>query len=181
MREIALNYFRQRDRADLAVLLGTVNGAHTALKRDQRGDPVIAGSRGSIRACNGSFSIHVACRSRRHWFFVKKAMASFCTIAQDGDDEGILRLNRLPVGEEAGRLRAAIGLRQTRPPPAVSISSRLQGQINAKYAPKTARGHLTTPDSEEAVSGPRRAGKSSIASLIAIYAAAASGDEGGAT
>jgi hypothetical protein len=177
MRETALNHLRQRDRADLAVLLGAVNGANAALKRDQHGDPVIAGSRGTIRSCNGSFSIHVACRSRRRWHFVKQAMANFCTIAQDGDDEGVLQLNRLPVGEEAARLRDVIGLRQHRPTPSARadhlapfrFSTPSEGEINANYSPKAEGGYLTTPHGDGASAG--RAGRSW----------AASGDQGGAT
>jgi hypothetical protein len=100
MHETALNHLRQLDRADLAVFLTAVNGAKNALKRDECGDWIIIGTRGTIRACNGAFSVFVAGRSRRHWFFVKKALAGFCSITQDGDDEGVLRLTRLPAGEE---------------------------------------------------------------------------------
>ena len=135
MHETALNQLRQLDRADLAVFLNAVNGAKNALKRDECGDWIIIGTRGTIRACNGTFSVFVAGRSRRHWYFVKKALAGFCRITHDGDDEGVLRLTRLPAGEEIVRLRHVIGLRQTGPAPAISISSRLQGQINAGDAP----------------------------------------------
>ena len=169
MHPTALNQLRQLDRADLAVLLTAVNGAKNALKRDECGDWIIIGTRGTIRACNGTFSVFVACWSRRHWFFVRQALAGFCSVTQDGDDEGVLRLTRLPVGEEIVRLRHVIGLRQTGPAPAISISSRLQGQINAGDAPAAEGGCLTSPDTGEALKPPQVAFMS------------ASGDPEGAT
>src|SRR6516164_3553311 len=155
MHETALNQLRQLDRGDLAVFLTAVNGAKNALRRDGCGDWVIAGSRGTIRACNGTFSVFVACRSRRHWFFVRQALDGFCSITQDGDDEGVLRLTRLPAGEEIVRLRHVIGLRQTGSAPAISISSRLQGQTNAGDAPAAEGGCLTSPDTSEALKPPQ--------------------------
>jgi hypothetical protein len=40
--------------------------------------------------------LYVACRSVRHWTETK-ARPAFCAVAQDGDDEGVLRLHRLPT------------------------------------------------------------------------------------
>ena len=102
----ALKHLRQFERADLRVLLRVIDGAAAALKLDAHGDWIISGGRGSI-VCNcGLFTIHVGCRSRRHWADA---------IARDGYDAGSLRLDRLPVdAEEAALLRHAVGLRQRR-------------------------------------------------------------------
>jgi hypothetical protein len=165
MDEVALNCIRQLDRANLGVLLGAANGASNALKRDVCGDPVIAGSRGAVRSCNGKFSVYIGCRSRRHWTAVKKALAGFCTVTQDGDDVGILRLDRLPVGEEAARLREAIGLRQTRTVPSAAadrlapfrFSTPVQGQLDADHAPEADGGCTTASDAAEAINPPELA------------------------
>src|SRR6516164_9958542 len=62
-----LKHLRQFERADLRVLLRVIDGAAAALKLDAHGDWIISGGRGSI-VCNcGLFTIHVGCRSRRHW------------------------------------------------------------------------------------------------------------------
>jgi hypothetical protein len=167
MHQQALYRIRALDRGDLVTLLGVINGASNSLRRDEGGDWAVIGSRGSIRACGGTFSVFVAGRSRRHWFFVKKALAGFCAVAQDGDDEGILRLNRLPIGEEAARLRAVIGLRQTRPSAAadhlrrpsraVSHFPRPEGEIDAVHAPRSEGGCHTAPGAGEALNGPEGA------------------------
>ena len=75
--------------------------------------PTIFGSRGHIRACDG-FHVYVRCHSGRAWTFAKRQLASFATVHQDGDDEGVLILSRLPDKDEAETLRHYIGLRQTR-------------------------------------------------------------------
>ena len=63
----ALKHLRQFERADLRVLLRVIDGAAAALKLDAHGDGIISGGRSSI-VCNcGLFTIHVGCRSRRHW------------------------------------------------------------------------------------------------------------------
>ena len=49
-----------------------------------------------------------------HWTHAKKQLAGFATVHQDGDDEGILLLTRMPNANEAATLRSYVGLRQTR-------------------------------------------------------------------
>jgi hypothetical protein len=117
MHAEALAHIRQIECSDLVVLLGVVNGAHAALKRDDSGDWIIAGS-SSIWSCNGMFSVHVACQTRRRWRFVKQAL-DFC--------------DRIP---------AAIGLRQTRSSAAADHLNRppyQEGAVSAKHQPKFRR------------------------------------------
>jgi hypothetical protein len=45
---------------------------------------------------------------------VKQRLSPFCRITQDGDDEGTLHLDRLPVRHEADLIREAIGIRRKR-------------------------------------------------------------------
>jgi hypothetical protein len=83
---------------------------------DDCGDPTIFGSHGHITACDGVVSIYLQCRSARAWTFAKRMLSGICpTVSQDGDEEGILRLDRLPTSEEAELIRHYVGIRQTAP------------------------------------------------------------------
>ncbi|MGJ4888837.1 hypothetical protein ACQR1Y_11615 [Bradyrhizobium sp. HKCCYLRH3099] len=115
MDQSTLHSLRQRDKAELQTLLGALNGAKNSVRVDDCGDCVIEGSRGEIRACGGTFSIYLQCHSVRAWNAAKKQLA-FCRVSQDGDNEGILTLDRLPTEAEAKIIRDYVGLRQTRPP-----------------------------------------------------------------
>jgi hypothetical protein len=42
----------------------------------------------------------VSGRSVRHWSAVRAKLATFATITQDGDDEGLARLHDLPAPEQ---------------------------------------------------------------------------------
>ncbi|MET4244606.1 hypothetical protein [Bradyrhizobium sp. RT10b] len=114
MDQPGLNRLRAQGRDELSTLLGVLHGAMNALHRDECGDWTIAGSRGHIRACGGTFHVYVQCRSPMHWTYAKKQLAGFAIVHQDGDNEGILLLTRMPSESEVETLRRYIGLRQTR-------------------------------------------------------------------
>jgi hypothetical protein len=114
MDQSRLSGLRARDRDELSTLLGVLHGAMNTLRRDACGDPTIAGSRGHICACDGTFHVYVQCQSAKAWTYAKKQLAGFADVHQDGDDEGILLLTRMPNADEAATLRRYIGLRQTR-------------------------------------------------------------------
>lgn len=113
MDRSGLRRLRSADRADLAELLTALNGAKSAVRTDECGDWIIAGSRGHIRACDRVFTAYVGCGSAKGWTVVKKQLARFTAVHQDGDQEGILTLTRMPDANEAARLRRYVGLRQT--------------------------------------------------------------------
>jgi hypothetical protein len=54
-------------------------------------------------------------------------------VTQDGDDEGILRLDRLPTADEADTIRDLIGIRKRRHMTAEALSKleRAQGSIKS--------------------------------------------------
>jgi hypothetical protein len=116
MDQAKLNRLRRQDRAELETLLTALHGAKNSLRPDDCGDPTITGSRGTIRACNGKYSVYLQCHSIRAWNAAKKQLA-FATVSQDGDDEGILTFTRVPTQDEAETIRDYIGLRQTRAAP----------------------------------------------------------------
>jgi hypothetical protein len=58
----------------------------------------------------------VCSKTPRHWSFAKQRMApspGLAEVTQDGDEEGVFRLMRLPTPEEAAEIRRAAGIRQT--------------------------------------------------------------------
>jgi hypothetical protein len=104
------------ERASLEKLREALNGALNSLRRDECDNWRLKGSRGHIYSDGDGWVLFVACRSSRHWTSTKKRLA-FCRITQDGDDEGCLRLDRLPTEAEADEIRHVTGLRQTHEAP----------------------------------------------------------------
>jgi hypothetical protein len=54
--------------------------------------------------------IYCAPGSSRKWNNLRRDLSHLGKCTQDGDDEGIIRLDRLPTAEEATAIRKAIGL-----------------------------------------------------------------------
>ncbi len=93
-----------------------------ALRRDECGDWRIQGHSGHIYAVPGSldrrttpgFQICVQCKSVRQWSYAKKAFKPFTDLTNDGDDEGMLFLDRLPTLAEAETIREYVGIAKKR-------------------------------------------------------------------
>jgi len=107
-RDEARDDHRQQER-----LVCALDAAASQLRRDDSGWWVIAGRRGIIQTWGDgtSWLAYVPCRSRQHWTFTKRRLA-FMTVTQDGEDEGCLRLFRLPTPQEAVVIREVVGLRK---------------------------------------------------------------------
>src|SRR6185295_18631067 len=101
------------DRIQQQGLLAALNAWGRALRRDECGAWRIDGKRGSIHSWGdgATWVLYVSCRSGRHWTATKDRL-SFCDVTQDGDDEGCLRLSRLPMPEQAAVIRDALGIRK---------------------------------------------------------------------
>jgi hypothetical protein len=101
------------DRRQQEQLLAALDAAPSQLRRDECGSWVITGRRGAIHTWGDgeSWLAYVRCRSRQHWTFTKRRLA-FMTVTQDGDEEGCLRLFRLPSPQEAVVIRDVTGLRK---------------------------------------------------------------------
>ena len=85
----------------------------TALRRDECGDPVIAGKHGHIYAVCGTLDepkkpgimIYVSCETMKGWTYAKRAQ-------NDGDEEGTVFLGRLPSKSEADAIRSYCRIRK---------------------------------------------------------------------
>ena len=94
----------EADKAQQKALLMALNAWDRALRRDEAGAWAISGKQGSIHTWgNGKcWVLYVSCNSGQHWTWAKKKL-SFCSVTQDGDNEGCLRLRQLPTPERIGR------------------------------------------------------------------------------
>ena len=102
------------DQTRLEALVTAIDTSPRALRRDQCGDYMVAGKLGHILADGQGFLLYVSTHeSPRRWTLVKRRLA-FCHLNQDGDDEGCLRLDRLPRPEEAELIREALAIRKRR-------------------------------------------------------------------
>lgn len=100
------------DRAQQLRLLAALGAWDRALRRDELAAWCIQGTRGHIYTDGKGWVLFVSGRSVRHWSAVRAKLATFATIIQDGDDEGVARLHDLPAPEQAAVIREALGIRK---------------------------------------------------------------------
>ena len=110
------------DRACLARLHAALNAAHNAVRLDECRLWTIQGSRGFASTWGDSqtWMLAVGSKTPRHWTFAKQRKApspGLAEVTQDGDEEGVFRLMRLPTPEEAAEIRRAAGIRRSKPSP----------------------------------------------------------------
>jgi hypothetical protein len=86
------------DRERLVALLNALDASPRCLERpvcrDWVGDWQITGKHGHAMTDGDGYLFYAQATPRR-WTSIKQSLA-FCKLTQDGDDEGILFLNRLP-------------------------------------------------------------------------------------
>src|SRR5262245_57344054 len=87
-------------------LVAALNVRARALGRDDCGDWRISGRHGHIYADGRGWLLYV---TARRWSWVKSRL-DFCTVTQDGDDEGCLRLRALPTPSQAATIRDVLGV-----------------------------------------------------------------------
>jgi hypothetical protein len=112
------------NRERLLIFLAALDASPVALRRDlhrdegHKGDYRIQGKWGHIYNDGEGFLLCVTAKderdqSPRRWTSIKRRL-DFCRVAQDGDDEGCLRLDQLPTPAQAGLIRQALGIRKRR-------------------------------------------------------------------
>ena len=105
-------------RPCLTRLHAALNAAHNAVRLDECRLWTVRGSRGhaSTWGDGSTWMLAVNSVTPRSWGFIKRRMAAFAGLAQvtqDGDEEGVFCLMRLPTPEEAAEIRRAAGVRQS--------------------------------------------------------------------
>ena len=133
----------EADRAQQKLMLVALNASDRALHRDECGAWCISGTRGTLHTWgNGkSWALFVTCNSGQHWTWVKKKL-SFCTVTQDADDEGVLRLDQLPTPDQANVIRHVLGIQKRR-----EVSAEVLGRLKAfAFDRKTRSGVTVQPN-----------------------------------
>jgi hypothetical protein len=105
----------EADREQQKALHSALGVWDRALQWDACNAWVIVGKRGSIHSWGNSksWALYVSCNSGQHWTWAKKKLA-FCTLTQDADNEGVLRLDQLPTPDQAEAIRDALGIQKRR-------------------------------------------------------------------
>lgn len=101
---------REEDKKLLLKLSVYLNTSVDRLKVDSCGDWNILGRKGNISTDSELWYLYTEGSSKRHWTSIKKQL-SFMIVSQDGDEEGILKLERMPSPREAEVIRKVCGLR----------------------------------------------------------------------
>jgi hypothetical protein len=99
------------DREQLLRLVDALSVSKTRLSRDQCGHWNVFGRRGHISTDGIGMYVYLSTSSRRRWEAAKRALE--LPVVQDGDDEGIVRLDDLPSEALAETLRRLLGLRKS--------------------------------------------------------------------
>lgn len=104
------------DREPLVALLDALDASPRCLERPNCrgwvGDWQITGKHGHAMT-HGTGYLFYAHATPRRWTSIKQSLP-FYKLSQDGDDEGILYLDRLPAAAEAEAIRDAISIRKRR-------------------------------------------------------------------
>jgi hypothetical protein len=98
---------------NITALMDALDCSPMCRRRDECGTWIIEGKGGYIYDQPEGFYLYCAPGSARAWGFAKKAL-DFCTVTQDGDDEGFLRLDDFPTPEQAVIIRDKLGIRKRR-------------------------------------------------------------------
>ena len=154
------------DRRQQERLLAALDAAPSQLRRDEAGWWTITGRRGVIHTWGDgtTFVVHVRCRSPQHWTFTRRRLA-FLTVTQDGDEDGCLRLPRLPTRDEAVVIRDVLGLRKRVAYAAPALERKRASMARAGLARGAATAPGLVPEAVPTVRPARTAG------IVAIHAA----------
>ena len=103
-----------RQRPILLDLVEKMKISARQLQRDECGDWRVEGRYGFVYADLAGLRFVIEGWATKGWNKAKSAMAAFATIAQDGEDEGILLLARAPTEGECDAIRKWVGLKRRR-------------------------------------------------------------------
>lgn len=87
-------------------------GTSTPVIRNECGDSNLFGKKGKVFVDSPKYPFwYIFISETRQWNQIKKRL-SFMIVSQDGDNEGILKLDRFPTKTEASVIRKIVGLRK---------------------------------------------------------------------
>jgi hypothetical protein len=127
--------------------LTALDASPRAIRRDGCGDWTIRGRQGHIYADGKGFLIVVSMdESVRRWHNVQKRL-SFCRVAQNGEDEGCLHLDRLPSAAEAELIRDAVRVKRKRyyTPEQLAAKAALVAGLSRSTARSPSEGQIIRP------------------------------------
>ena len=104
------------------------------IRRDDCGDPVIAGKHGNIHTDGTGYSVAVMLNTARLWHAAKTKLTGFSILRQDGDTEGVVYLPALPNKKQATTLRHVLGVRKTTVMSASTLAARRKAIEKARKA-----------------------------------------------
>jgi hypothetical protein len=105
-----MNIDKTKDKQFLTTLCEHLECSKNRLHLDAYRDWNIQGTKGHIFTDLIYWYVYLSPESTRKWNNIKNKL-SFMEVSQDGDDEGILKMKRMPSKEEAKILRKLVGLR----------------------------------------------------------------------
>jgi hypothetical protein len=152
MRGMADIFPPSRQRPALLAFAAALNSSPMALRRDECLDWRICGSSGHVYAVPGGFQFWCSTRSKRAWSAATGAL-SFAELTQDGDDEGVHFLDRLPTQSEGEALRRYLGIAKRREVSAETLA-RLALTRKPLVAGKGFRGEKLPSGSADGAQGP---------------------------
>jgi hypothetical protein len=106
---------RTNHKADRDLLLGLIDAISVSkvrLRRDECGHWNIVGRRGHVSTDGVNGYAYLACKTKRRWEAAKSALGGL-VVTQDGDLEGVIRLDDVPSELLAAELRRLLGLRKS--------------------------------------------------------------------
>jgi hypothetical protein len=101
---------RTADRHLLIRLAESLSVSQGRIRRDLCGDWVIVGTRGHVLTDGTAAFAYLPAGTARRWEKAKSIL-NFLSPTQDGDTEGILRLDGMPTPEQAKVIRKLLGFR----------------------------------------------------------------------
>lgn len=129
-------------KPELEQLIIALECSLTARVKDECGDWRVVGRKGHIYVEPEGFYIYHDAGSKQAWTWAKKTLA-FCKVTQDGDEEGMLLLDRLPDPMEAEVIRGQLGIRKLK-----VISDKERERLKTAFKPLEFREKLPSGNGE---------------------------------